>query len=152
MNLYSLNDPIPFEEVLLNISDKSGTVFINPLDFSPGFIIKMDNRLHQYHYYDISSLPKKPEHIGNSRFNEEWFREGGMEPFIEVETFIKFKDHWFMVLKKDKDIHIPMNSKSYPLTKDIQYNIYKNEIIIGSFLINNLFSIILNDKLIVVQL
>lgn len=107
-------------KLLTFMSTGTHTLEINPRNFTPSYVTKiitnksiMKNPYSLNHYNNKFHIPGNPEPgPGNARFDASWFKNGNFGK-AEVDSFIQFGTHWFMVIN---DTNLPESSNTnFPL-------------------------------------
>jgi hypothetical protein len=116
-------------KLLTFMSTGTHTLEIDPRNFTPSYVTKfitnksiMKNPDKPYslnHFNNKFNIPGKPQSgPGNARFDNSWFKNGNYGK-AEVDSFIQFGTHWFMVINGTKlpdssNTNFPLAGGFYP--------------------------------------
>ena len=115
-------NPDTLSKLLTFMSKGSHTLEIEPRNFTPSYVTEFntnknimknpDNPYSLNHFNNKFRIPGNPEPgPGNARFTSSWFKNSNTT-IAEVDSFIQFGNHWFMVVNGTK---LPESNTEFPL-------------------------------------
>ena len=110
--------PDTLSKLLLYMSKGKHDLKIDPRNFSPGYITEiktpkevMNTKYSLNHFENKYVIPTRPSKTGNARFDENWFTSNVLFRHVDVHSIIQFGKNWFMVINNTK---LP-NHPDFPL-------------------------------------